>query len=132
MAKFRNAQSYYGNTEEARKRQRANLIPGNSWQKEKTKELRLDCWWEVLPLGNAQEIYEAYKNKRDVEDIPKMELKDDKFLNDWWTEELTIENKEFIIKTCKGTWRKEDEETQKNNMYECLKEKLAIFKKKAG
>ena len=127
--KFRSAESYLGNTAEARKRQRLNLIPGNRYQKMRTKELRLNCWWEVLPLGNAQDIYENYQNKRDIKDVPKSELKDDEFLNKWWEEELTIENKEFIIKCMKGTWRKEDEETQKKEMYKCLKEKLALLEK---
>ncbi|GAI30437.1 unnamed protein product, partial [marine sediment metagenome] len=97
MAKFRNAKSYYGNTAEARKRQRANLIPGNAWDKRRRKKLRLDCWWEVMPLGNIQEIYEMYVNKRVIEDTPKREIKDEKYLDEWW-EELTIEDKEWIHK----------------------------------
>lgn len=82
-----------------------------------------------MPLGNAQEIYENYQNKRDIKDVPKSELKDYKFLNKWWEEELKTEDREYIIKCSTGVWRKEDEETQKKEMYKCLEEKLTVLKK---
>ena len=59
MVKFRNALSYYGNSPEMIKHQRDNLIPGNAWQKRRTKELRLNCWWEYGELGDKQRIFEG-------------------------------------------------------------------------
>jgi len=128
MAKFRNAQSYYGNTAEARKRQRANLIPGNSWQKRKTKEMRLTCWWEVMPLVDIQDIYEMYINERVIKDTPKEELKDEKFLNEWW-EELTIEDKEWIYKWDLKAYPKETRSKILKDVYKCLEEKIKEEKK---
>ena len=83
MAKFRNVLSYHGNSPEMIKHQRDNLIPGNAWQKRRTKELRLNCWWEYGELGDKQRIFEGYENKRDLKDIPKEELKNEEYLNNW-------------------------------------------------
>ncbi|MBA7647701.1 hypothetical protein ES703_55479 [subsurface metagenome] len=124
--KFRNAQSYYGNTAEARKRQRANLIPGNTWQKRRTKELRLDCFWEIIPLKNRQEIFEAFENKKDfkeIKNIPKEELKDKKYLADWWGK-LELEDKKFIYKNEITALTKESVSWLLKDMEKCLKKKL--------
>ncbi len=126
MAKFRNAQSYYGNTAEARKRQRANLIPGNPWQKRRTKELRLDCFWEIIPLKNRQEIFEAFENKRDfkeIKDMPKEELKDKKYLVDWWDKQ-ELEDKKFIYKKEITALTKESISWLLKDIEKCLKKKL--------
>ncbi|MBA7480867.1 hypothetical protein ES707_16330 [subsurface metagenome] len=121
--KWRSAESYYGNTAEARKRQRANLIPGNSWDKRHRKKLRLDCWWEVMPLGNIQEIYEMYVNKRVIEDTPKEEIKDEKYLDEWW-EELTIEDKEWIYKWDMKAYPKEIQSKILKDIYKLLEKKI--------
>jgi len=121
--RIRTKSSYYGNTIEAQKAQRLNLTPGNAWDKRNRKELKLDCWWWTFPLGNCQDIYEMYINKRTIEDTPKGELKDEEYLDDWW-EELIIKDKEFIVKACKGTYRDEDEKEHKKDIYEMLEEKI--------
>jgi len=126
MAKFRNAQSYYGNTAEARRRQRANLIPGNPWQKRRTKELRLDCFWEIIPLKNRQEIFEAFENKKDfkeIENMPKEELKDKKYLADWWGKQ-GLEHKIFIYKNEITSLTKESVSWLLKDIEKCLKKKL--------
>ncbi|GAI76606.1 unnamed protein product, partial [marine sediment metagenome] len=97
MIKKRSKESYYGNTPEARRRQRANLIPGYSWDKRNRKKLRLDCWWELSALKDKQSIFEAYENKRSYEDIPKEELKGRDYLNGWWGE-LALESRISIYK----------------------------------
>ena len=126
MAKFRNAQSYYGNTAEARKRQRANLIPGNPWQKRRTKGLRLDCFWEIMPLKNKQEIFEAFENKKgfkEIENMPKEELKDKKYLADWWDKQ-ELEDKKFIYKNEITALTKESVSWLLKDIEKCLKKKL--------
>ncbi|GAJ18103.1 unnamed protein product, partial [marine sediment metagenome] len=105
------------------KRQRANLIPGNAWDKKHRKELKLNCWWWTLPLGNMQEIYEGCEKGRDNRDVAKEELKDEKFLDEWW-EGLPVKNKEFIVKNCDGTYRAEDEEDHKKQIDKCLQEQI--------
>jgi len=122
--RIRTKSSYYGNTIEAQKAQRLNLSPGNSWDKRHRKELKMDCWWEVLPLGNAQDIYELCENKRTIKDTPKEELKDEEFLDNWWKNELDTEDKVFIIKSCKGVWNEEDVKTQKKDTYDLLEKKI--------
>jgi hypothetical protein len=126
--KFRSAESYYGNTTEAKKRQRANLIPGNTYQKRQMRELRLNCWWERYPLGNMQFIYEAYENKRNIEDVPKKELKSREFLNNWWKEQ-DLSNKRFFYKNDMEAYSKETRTEIFKDMEECLKEKLALLEK---
>ena len=79
--RIRTKSSYYGNTIEAQKAQRLNLTPGNAWDKRNRKELKLNCWWWTMPLGNCQDIYELCENKRTIEDTPKGELKDEKYLD---------------------------------------------------
>ena len=82
--KYRSAESYHGNTAEAKKNQRSNLIPGNIYRKRHVSELRLNCWWKCLPAPDIQSAYQAYENKRFGEDTPKKEWKSEKFLNEWW------------------------------------------------
>ena len=128
MAKFRNAQSYYGKTEQAKKRQRSNLIPGGSWQKKRIKELRLDCWWECMPLVDMQWVFEKYINERDFEDTPAGELKSEEYLDNWWGE-LSLENKKDIKKILMANVEKESRSEIFKNVEKCLKEKLALLEK---
>lgn len=107
MAKFRNAQSYYGNTEEMIRRQRSNLIPGgNIYQKRKISEARYNCWWKIMPIGNLQDIYELCENGRSIKDTPKEELKSEEWLDNWWGE-LELEYKIFIYKSEMEVFNKE-------------------------
>ncbi|GAH85456.1 unnamed protein product [marine sediment metagenome] len=121
--KWRSAESYLGNTAEARKRQRANLIPGNAWDKRNRKKLKLDCWWEVMPLGDIQEIYEMYVNERAIKDTPKGEIKDEKYLDEWW-EGLTIEDKEWIYKWDMKVYPKEIQSKILKDIYKLLEKKI--------
>ncbi len=126
--KFRNAQSYYGNTAEARKRQRANLIPGNTWQKRKISSLRLDCFWGYDELGGKQMIYEYFENERNIKDVPKKELKDEKYLDIWW-ENLDIEERKTINKEVMS-WQKPGFRSKHlKYIQKCLKKKLALLEK---
>lgn len=129
MVKFRNAQSYYGRTEQAKKRQRGNLIPGGSWQKKRIKELRLDCWWECMPLVDMQWVFEKYINERYFEDVPAGELKSEEYLDNWWGE-LSLEDRKDIKKILMANVRKESRSEIFKNVEKCLKEKLALLEKK--
>lgn len=129
MAKFRNAQSYYGNTPESKKRQRANLISGNTWQKKRMSELRLDCWWECMPLIDMQWVFEKYINERYFEDVPEGDLKNEEYLDDWWSG-LSLENKKDIKKILMANVKKESRSEIFKNVEKCLKEKLASLEKK--
>jgi len=128
MAKFRRAQSYYGRTEQAKKRQRSNLIPGGAWQKRRIKELRLDCWWKCMPLVDMQWVFEKYINERDFEDTPAGELKSEEYLDNWWGE-LNLEDKKDIKKILMANVKKESRSEIFKNVEKCLKEKLALLKK---
>ncbi|GAI76596.1 unnamed protein product, partial [marine sediment metagenome] len=97
MIKKRSKESYYGNTPEARRRQRANLIGGDKDRRRKIQGARYACWWELSTLKDKQSIFEAYENKRSYEDIPKEELKGRDYLNSWWGE-LALESKISIYK----------------------------------
>ncbi|MBA7519436.1 hypothetical protein ES705_11514 [subsurface metagenome] len=121
--KWRSAESYLGNTKQARINQRANLIPGNSWQKRRTKELRLGCWWELSTLKDKQSIFEEYENKRIYKDIPKEELKGRDYLNGWWGE-LVLERKISIYKEAMSGLTKESRSEIYKDIEKCLKEKL--------
>jgi len=134
MAKFRRAESYYGRTEQAKKRQRGNLIPGGPWRKRTTKELRLDCWWEGADLESKQFIFEGYENNRDSGNVLKRELKSEEFLNDWWNDlELGSksegEGKKFIYWWIMDPLPPEQKALILKHTQECLKEKLALLKK---
>lgn len=132
--KFRNAQSYYGRTKQAQKRQRENLIPGGTWQKRTTKELRLNCWYEGADLESKQFMFEGYENNRDPEDIPKGQLKSEEFLDDWWSD-LKLgnknegEGKRFIYWWTMSGLDPEQKASILKDTRECLKEKLALLKK---
>jgi hypothetical protein len=129
MAKKRSRSSYYGNTEEMIRRQRSNLIPGGDlYQKREISEARYNCWWEVMPLGNIQEIYELCENKRSLKDTPKKELKSEKELNSWWGK-LDLEDKKYIYKTEMDAFSKETRSEIFKDIEELLKEKLAISEK---
>ncbi len=97
MAKFRSAKSYCGQTPEAKENQRKNLVPGGPWQKKRTAELRLFCWWEIADLESKQFMFEGYENKRDSKDVSKKELESENYINGWWGE-LDLEDKKFIYK----------------------------------
>ncbi|MBA7575721.1 hypothetical protein ES695_01215 [Candidatus Atribacteria bacterium 1244-E10-H5-B2] len=134
MAKFRRAESYYGRTRQAKENQRGNLIPGGTWQKGKTKELMLDCWWEGADLESKRFMFEGYENNRDLEDVPKgYELKDEKFLDDWWDSlepgnRREGEGKKFIYWWTMGGLEKEQKASILKNTRKCLKGKLALLK----
>jgi len=132
--KFRNAKSYYGRTEQARKNQRGNLIPGGKWQKRKTEELRLDCFWEGCDLEDKRFFFEGYENNRDLENIPEGKLKSEKFLDKWWTDlepgsKCKGEGKKFIYWWIMSPLPPEQKDPILKNIQECLKEKLALLKK---
>jgi len=126
--KKRSKSSYYGNTKEARRRQRSNLVGGNVYRKRQVSELRFDCFFEVMSLENEQEIYENYKNGRSLKDTPKKELKDEKFLNTWWAG-LDFEEKKFIYKNDIVAYDKKTRSMIFNDMEKCLKKKLALLEK---
>jgi hypothetical protein len=122
--KFRSAESYYGNTEQARKNQRSNISPGNTWQKRKIGQLRIRLFWEDGGLELKQVIYEQFENERAIEGVPKRELKHEKFLDDWW-DRKDLEEKKSISKEVLS-WQ-----TQKfrtgffKRINKCLEKKLA-------
>jgi len=131
MGGYRSTESYLGNTAEARERQRANLIPGNSWHRRRTKGLRLDCFWGIISLKNRQEIFDAFDNKKDfkeIENMPKEELKDKKYLDDWWSKQ-ELKDKIFIYKNEITTLTKESVSWLLKDMQKCLKKKLALLEK---
>ncbi|MBA7617433.1 hypothetical protein ES703_24747 [subsurface metagenome] len=124
--KFRSAESYYGNTEQARKNQRSNITPGNTWQKRKIKLLRIDCFWEYADLENKQTIYEYFENRRMIEDVPKRELRGEKYIDDWWFK-LEIEVRQDIIKGVLS-WQDQKFRTRHfKRMNKCLEKKLAVL-----
>ncbi|MBA7542032.1 hypothetical protein ES705_34348 [subsurface metagenome] len=124
--KFRNAQSYYGNSEQARRNQRSNLTPGNSWQKREIKRLRLDCFWEYGELEDKQMIYENFENERDIGNVPKRELKQERYIDDWWLG-LEPEVKEDIIKKILS-WQDQKFRTRHfKRINKCLEKKLAVL-----
>jgi hypothetical protein len=126
--KWRSAESYLGNTAEARRNQRANLIPGNSWQKRKTQELRLECFWEYAELESKQMIYENFENDRDYEKVDKKELKDEKYLDIWW-DSFDFEDKKLINKEVISWQKSEFRSEHLKRMQECLNKKLALLEK---
>ncbi len=122
--KFRSAESYYGNTEQARKNQRSNISPGNTWQKRKIGQLRIRLFWEDGGLELKQVIYEQFENERAIEGVPKRELKHEKFLDDWW-DRKDLEEKKSISKEVLS-WQTQKFRTgffKRMNRY--LKEELA-------
>jgi len=107
--------------------------PGNTWRKEK-ENLRLDCWWEGADLESKQFEFEGYENNRDTEDVPKGELKSEKFLDNWWSNlELGSkrkgEGKRFIYWWVMDPLPPEQKDPILKDTEECLKEKLALLEK---
>ncbi len=125
MAKFRNAQSYYGNSEQTRRNQRANLIPGNTWQKRRIRLLKIDCFWEKeVNLEDKQMIYEDFENKRIFSDVPKRELRGEKYIDDWWLK-LELEKKKDIIKELLSRQDQKFRTRHFKRINKCLEKKLA-------
>ncbi|RXG65863.1 hypothetical protein ES695_05800, partial [Candidatus Atribacteria bacterium 1244-E10-H5-B2] len=118
MIKKRSKKSYCGNTAEARKMQRSNLIPGSQNERRKIQGARYDCWWEPSALRDKQSIFEAYKNKRSYEDIPKEELKSEDYLNSWWRG-LSLKSKISIYKKAISRLSKESRSGIYRDMEEC-------------
>jgi hypothetical protein len=126
--KFRSAESYYGNTAGARKNQRGNLVPGNTWQKRRIRELRLDCWWEGAELESKLFMFEGYENGRRVEDVPEKEMKSEKWLDDWWAE-LDLKVKKHIYWAIMEALSKEEKAPILEHTRERLERKLALMEK---
>ena len=128
--KFRNAESYYGNTEQARLNQRANITPGNTWQKRKIKLLRIDYFWEKeVNLEDKQMIYEDFENERSFSNVPKRELRGEKYIDDWWLK-LELEKKKDIIKELLSRQDQKFRTRFFKRMNKCLKKKLAVLYEK--
>ena len=123
MIKKRSKGSYYGNTEEARKMQRSNLIPGGKDERRKIQGARYDCWWELSALRDKQSIFEVYENKRSYKNVPEEELKDRDYLNGWWGE-LALESKISIYKKMMSGLTEESRSEIFKDMEKCLKDKL--------
>jgi hypothetical protein len=123
MIKKRSKGSYYGNTAEARKMQRSNLIPGGKDERRKIQGARYDCWWELSALKDKQSIFKTYKNDRASKDIPKEKLKGEDYLNNWWRE-LILESKISIYKKAMSGLTKESRSEIFKDMEKCLKGKL--------
>lgn len=121
--KKRSKESYYGNTAEARRMQRDNLIPGDQKRRRKIQGARYDCWWEPSALKDKQSIFEVYENDRAFKDVPKEELKNEIYLNNWWRE-LSLESKISIYKKRISGLTKEARAEIFKYMEKCLKEKL--------
>ncbi|MBA7577955.1 hypothetical protein ES708_19811 [subsurface metagenome] len=123
MIKKRSKGSYYGNTEEARKMQRSNLIPGGKDERRKLRGARYDCWWELSAIKDKQLIFEAYKNDRASKNVPEKELKGRDYLNNWWRD-LSLESKISIYKKVMSGHTEESRSEIFKDMEECLKKKL--------
>ncbi|MBA7584402.1 hypothetical protein ES708_26355 [subsurface metagenome] len=128
MVKKRSAESYTGNTEEARKMQRSNLIPGGKDERKKIQGARYDCWWEPSAIKDKQLIFEAYENDRDYKDVPEEELKGEDYLNNWWRD-FSLESKISIYKKRISGLTKEARAEIFKHIEECLKKKLALLEK---
>jgi len=120
----RSAESYVGNTPEAKRKQRRNLVPGNTWAKMHRKELRIDCWWWTLPLVDIQCIYEIHINDRVSDDTPKEELKSEDFLDNVWWDGLKVEQKEKIVKWWDSVFGEEDIKKHRKDQDERLEEEI--------
>ena len=124
--KFRNAQSYYGNSEQARLNQRSNLTPGNSWQKRKISLYRIDCFWSFQGIEDKQMSYEYFENERMGRDVPKRELKGEKYIDNWW-DNLEIEVRKDIIKKVLSWQIPKFRTWYFKRMNKCLKKRLAAL-----
>lgn len=124
--KFRSAESYYGNTDQARLNQRKNITPGNSWQKRKIGLYRIDYFWSLQDLEDKQINYEYFENERMAEDVPKRELKHEKYIDNWW-DNLEIEVKKDIIKKALSWQTPKFKMRYFKRMNKCLEKKLAVL-----
>ena len=122
--KFRSAESYYGNTEQARKNQRSNITPGNTWQKRKIGQLRIRLFWESCNLESKQMIYEYFKNERIIEDVPKIELRGEKHIDNWW-DRKDLEEKKSVSKEVLSWQTPKHRARHFKRMNRYLKEELA-------
>ena len=107
--------------------------PDDTWQKEKEK-LRLDCWWEGADLESKQFMFEGYENNRDIENIPKGELKTEEYLDKWWNslelgDRRKYEGKKFIYWWVMDPLPPEQKDPILKHTQECLNEKLALLEK---
>ncbi len=121
--KKKSKESYYGNTPEARRMQRANLIPGDQKRRRKIQGARYNCWWELSALKDKRFIFEKYENDRDSKSMPKEELKNEIYLNNWWRE-LVLERKISIYKEIMSGLTKEARSEIYKDVEKCLKGKL--------
>ncbi|RXG63933.1 hypothetical protein ES695_14935 [Candidatus Atribacteria bacterium 1244-E10-H5-B2] len=124
MAKFRSAGSHYGRTEQAKKIQRSNLIPGgNIGQRKKISEARINCFWECIAVEDLRWIFEWYVNDRFYKDIPEEELKGEEYLDNWWSG-LDLDDKKFIYKNATRLMIPEERNHYFKEIKKCLKKKL--------
>ena len=128
MAGIRTRSSYWGKTKEAIKRQRAGLIPGGEYQKRNVREIRYNCFWELSLLGDKQFIFYGSTGGKEIKDIPKEELKDKKYLNDWWVL-LEFEDRKHIYWSMMGPLSQEEKAPILNEIKECMEKKLALLEK---
>lgn len=123
-SKYRNVGSYYGRTEQAKKKQRSNLIPGgNIYQKKKVSEAKINCFWECIAVEDLRWIFEWYVNHRFYKDIPEGELKSEEFLDNWW-KGLDLEDKKTVYKNAMKRMIPEEREHYLKEIEKCLKKKL--------
>lgn len=125
----RSAESYTGNTEEAKINQRRNLIPGNTFNKRRIKEMKLDCWWDNADLKSKQFIYEGWENDQDSDKVAKDELKEETELYPWWNR-LDVGLKKAIYNSIMEVLSGERKTGILDNIDECIKEKLEVEKAK--
>lgn len=123
----RSAESYTGNTEQAKINQRRNLIPGNAFNKRWIREMKLDCWWEDGDLPSKQFIYEGCEKGRDIDKVPKDELTDEIEMYSWWRS-LDIKNKKSIYDLMMIELSGGQKAQILANIEECVKEKLEVEK----
>ena len=123
----RSAESYTGNTEQAKINQRRNLVPGNAFNKRRIREMKLDCWWEDGDLESKQFIFEGCEKGRDIDKVPKDELSEEIEMCSWWMS-LDIKNKKSIYDIMMKELFGEQKTKILNNIEECLKEKLEVEK----
>jgi len=125
----RSAESYTGNTEQAKINQRRNLIPGNTFNKRRIREIKLDCWWDNGDLESKQFIFEGCEKGRDADKVPKDELAEEIEMYSWWMS-LDIKNKKSIYDLTMVELFGEQKTQILAHVEECLKEKLEVEKAK--
>ncbi|GAI60773.1 unnamed protein product [marine sediment metagenome] len=106
--------------------------PGNTWRKER-EHLKLNCWWSFQDLRDKQFMFWPYEHNKDPEDVPKGELKTEKFLDNWWNSlelgsRVKLEGKRFIYWGMMEPLSKEEKAPILEHIQECLNKKLALLK----